>query len=248
MRKLNSQTSVSSSPTPASTPASPNPNPDVVVIDPGAKARAAGGQVDVEMDAEGNPTFQETEKVVIPLALGQSPWMAVVDQISPLLDDPVWQVRQGAALAIMEIVRSSEGAGPTDWLLDVARQLISLLVMDRFGDFLGDTVVAPVREAAAQALGVVIKYLDFVGVEQVHSSLMAMIAQPWCKRGPDEGKEKWERFAWEIRHAGLLGMRYEVAVRPDLLGAVVDGDTDVKPDVGTKLDLLNDVVQATSLA
>lgn len=37
------------------------------------------------------------------------------------------------------------------WLEDTACRLLCVLAMDRFGDFVGDAVVAPVRETAAMA-------------------------------------------------------------------------------------------------
>lgn len=40
------------------------------------------------------------------------------------------------------------------WLEDVGLRLLCVLALDHFGDFLGDQVVAPVRETCAQALGI----------------------------------------------------------------------------------------------
>jgi len=45
------------------------------------------------------------------------------------------------------------------WLEDVGLRLLCVLALDHFGDFLGDQVVAPVRETCAQALGIHTKYL-----------------------------------------------------------------------------------------
>lgn len=39
------------------------------------------------------------------------------------------------------------------WLEDMAVRLVCVLALDRFGDFVSDQVVAPVRETCAQALG-----------------------------------------------------------------------------------------------
>lgn len=44
------------------------------------------------------------------------------------------------------------------WLEDMAVRLVCVLALDRFGDFVSDQVVAPVRETCAQALGM-IKYI-----------------------------------------------------------------------------------------
>jgi len=39
------------------------------------------------------------------------------------------------------------------WLEDSALRLLCVLALDRFGDFVSDEVVAPVRETCAQTLG-----------------------------------------------------------------------------------------------
>lgn len=44
------------------------------------------------------------------------------------------------------------------WLEDVGLRLLCVLALDHFGDFLGDQVVAPVRETCAQALGILYYY------------------------------------------------------------------------------------------
>lgn len=57
--------------------------------------------------------------------------------------------------------------------------------------------MAPVRETCAQTLGVVINLLDSDGVHSVVSALLALLAQS----------------QWEVRHGGLLGLKYLLAVR-----------------------------------
>lgn len=98
--------------------------------------------------------------------------------------------------------------------MQIARHLLALLALDRFGDFLGDIVMAPVREVSAQALGICIKQLGTSDIHEIHQIMLSMIHQPWARR---DG-EKWEKFSWELRHAGLLGLKYEVVVRSDLEG------------------------------
>lgn len=112
----------------------------------------------------------------------------------------------------MEICRSL-GANIT-----VARHLVKLLARDRFGDFLGDMVVAPVRETAAQALGVCLKHLPVPEAREMHDALFQMIMQSWASRS---GVERWEKFAWELRHAGLLGFKYEIVVGSPDLGNII---------------------------
>ncbi|ORY35400.1 putative helicase [Naematelia encephala] len=262
MRKLNQQAAVGVSdgsnasttlPTPQSSPPASDNKPDVVTIDPGAKARAAaaaGGAVEPVLDAEGNLIARVSDTPKLELETGRSPWMTVLDELSPDLTDPAWQRRHGSSLGIMEILSPVASSLPTNtFLIHLARQLVALLALDRFGDFVGDTVIAPVRETAAQCLGVLLKYMDIAGVQEVHENLMQMVRQPWAKRGKEaEGKQRGEKFAWEVRHAGLLGLKYEVAVRGDLLGKKLL-EEDVKPDLQAEgLDLMRDIVQAAILA
>lgn len=260
MRRLNEKAvgtgSSSAAPSRANSPSLPESSmtPDlkteVITIDPGAKARAAeaGGQIDPVIDADGNPLPSSKTLTMIS---GQSPWTTVLLEVIPDLHDTTWQTRHGSALVIMEILRSLGASYATphpELYVALSRQLLSLLVLDRFGDFVGDTVIAPVRETAAQTLGVVLKYISNPGVKEIHQTLMGMVKQPWAKRGKEsDNLQKAEKFAWEVRHAGLLGLKYEVAVRGDLLSVKVEGD--IKPDVEMgDFNLLDDVVNAAILA
>ncbi|GAB1607432.1 TATA-binding protein-associated factor 172-like [Argonauta hians] len=148
-----------------------------------------------------------------------------------------WEVRHGAATGLREVVKlHGKGAGratdtPIDqmvimnqtWLCDLGLRLLCVLALDRFGDFVADEVVAPVRETCAQTLGVVIHLLDSDGVHSVVSALLALLAQD----------------QWEVRHGGLLGLKYLLAVRknmttellPKILPCILEGLKDVDDDV-----------------
>ncbi|XP_073057089.1 TATA-binding protein-associated factor BTAF1-like [Primulina eburnea] len=120
--------------------------------------------------------------------------------------------------------------GRTSWLRnceflqDCAIRFLCVLTLDRFGDYISDQVVAPVRETCAQALGAVLKYMHPTLVQETLNILLKM----------------QRRSEWEIRHGSLLGTKYLVAVRQemlhDLLGPVLpacktgleDPDDDVR--------------------
>lgn len=213
-----------------------------------------------ELDAAGNPIAPSSSRSALTMRPGISPWTVVLLEIVPDLDDQAWQTRHGTASALLELLRSASVSlsTPAPLLLSIARQLLSLLVLDRFGDFVGDTVIAPVRETAAQALGVLLKYLPDTAVLEVHAALLEMVKQPWAKRGKQV--DEADKFRWEVRHAGLLGIKYEVAVRGDLLlsqkvepahgGVKVEAKEEIKPDLelGQGRGLLHDVVDAALLA
>lgn len=86
------------------------------------------------------------------------------------------------------------------YLEDLAIRLICVFALDRFGDFVSDQVVAPVRETCAQTLGVTLKYMSKEEVRKVLSCLLLL----------------QNHTLWEIRHGGLLGLRFILAVRTDL--------------------------------
>jgi TATA-binding protein-associated factor len=265
MRKLNEQVAkTSSAPTPSATPTPrgspakpsvslPESSSNIVTIDPGAKARAAtngsGGQVEPTLDSDGNVISTQSEKSRIKVQAGEPPWITIITEIIPYLSDPAWQARHGASQGIMEIIRSLPSLTDTI-LLPISRHFLTLLALDRFGDFLGDTVVAPVRETSAQGLGICLRGLSVEGVKEVHGVLVQMIRQTWAKRGKEAaGREKWERFSWEIRHAGLLGLKYEVAVRGDLLHGRMKAEEDGKMEVGQEEGwLMTDVVDVAILS
>ncbi|XP_021726401.1 TATA-binding protein-associated factor BTAF1-like [Chenopodium quinoa] len=111
-----------------------------------------------------------------------------------------------------------------EFLQDCAICFLCVLSLDRFGDYVSDQVVAPVRETCAQALGAVLKYMAPELVRETMNILLQM-----------QGRSEWE-----IRHGSLLGIKYLIAVRremmSDLLGFVLpacksgleDPDDDVR--------------------
>lgn len=91
-------------------------------------------------------------------------------------------------------------------------------------------MVAPVRETAAQALATLMPFMAPQTVAAVHRILVAMVRQGG---GPldstskvnleDKGKGVARKYVWQVRHAGLLGLKYLVAVRGDVLRAPLRG-------------------------
>ncbi|XP_051210704.1 TATA-binding protein-associated factor BTAF1 isoform X2 [Lolium perenne] len=88
-----------------------------------------------------------------------------------------------------------------EFLQDCAIRFLCVLSLDRFGDYVSDQVVAPVRETCAQALGAVLKYM--------HPSLVCHTLNILL--------QMQHRQEWEVRHGSLLGIKYLVAVRKEML-------------------------------
>uniref|UniRef100_A0A182VQT4 TATA-binding protein-associated factor 172 n=1 Tax=Anopheles minimus TaxID=112268 RepID=A0A182VQT4_9DIPT len=154
------------------------------------------------------------------------------------LFSPRWETRHGSATALRELLKShADGGGKCVymtkremdrqhqlWLEDATLRLLCVLALDRFGDFVSDQVVAPVRETCAQVLGTVLRQLPLDKVHQTVAILLTFVKQ----------KE------WEVRHGGLLGIKYMLVVREDLIQTflpviindVLTGLFDAVDDVG----------------
>ena len=142
------------------------------------------------------------------------------------------------------------------WAQDLAIKLLSVLSLDRLGDFIFDHVVAPVRETASQTLAALMRVMDSECMQATHRVLVQMIAQDHLQQqGDDEVKmqidgdddEKNKKFkvgrgtkgySWEVRHAGLLGLKYELALRHSR-------DTNSNAAIGNEETLTENVQMAT---
>ncbi|GJQ72210.1 hypothetical protein Trydic_g3301 [Trypoxylus dichotomus] len=143
------------------------------------------------------------------------------DQLSQDLFSCIWETRHGAATALREVLTvHGKGAGKSVyltsdqmienhqiWLEDMAIRLLCVLALDKFGDFVSDSVVAPVRETCAQCLCAVLKLMNEQGCNAALNILLQLLNQ--------EG--------WEARHGGLLGLKYLLAVREDMVHALLTG-------------------------
>ncbi|KAK6642823.1 hypothetical protein RUM43_004325 [Polyplax serrata] len=143
------------------------------------------------------------------------PFQSICDQFVADLFNPRWETRHGAAIGLREIISChGKGAGKTAntsdeqmnkdnklWLQDLAFRVLCVLSLDRFGDFVSDQVVAPVREACAQVLGTILNLMEKSNVESVLKIVAQMMTQN----------------EWEARHGGLLALKYMLAVRKDLV-------------------------------
>ncbi|KAK9464205.1 uncharacterized protein V1516DRAFT_706060 [Lipomyces oligophaga] len=138
------------------------------------------------------------------------------------LFDEAWQTRHGAAAGLREIIRvHGAGAGRIlgksktendvlnkSWLENLACRICCVFSLDRFGDYVSDQVIAPIRESVAQTLAALLVHLPSDVALKTFSVLYDLVMQ--TQFGLDFP-------VWEPCHGGMLGMRYFVAVRKDLL-------------------------------
>lgn len=150
------------------------------------------------------------------------PFDVMCDFLSLDIFDPSWEIRHGAAMGLREVLRvHGRGAGRRfgrskaqndlanrQWLDDLACRLLCVLMLDRFGDYVSDTVVAPIRESIGQTLGALLTQLPDETAISVYKILQEMINQKGTGL---------QQPIWEVCHGGMIGLRYFVAVRKDLL-------------------------------
>jgi TATA-binding protein-associated factor len=167
-----------------------------------------------------------------------------------------WEVRHGAVLGLRELMKKQgSGAGRVKGksleennsknkktLEDLASRLLSLFALDRFGDYVYDTVVAPVRESAAQTLAALLKHLDVDSVVKVFHCLDDLVLQQGITLDANSLP------CWEASHGGMLGLRYFVSVRTDILASKPELLDDVLKMVLHGLKESDDDVQAVAAA
>ncbi|OAA78116.1 hypothetical protein LEL_04939 [Akanthomyces lecanii RCEF 1005] len=150
------------------------------------------------------------------------PYDRLCDFLKVDIFDPSWETRHGAAMALREVIRvhgGGAGRGPAKsraendaankkWLDDLACRLCFVLMLDRFTDYSSDTSVAPIRETIGQTLGSVLKHVPAESVYDTYRILHRMVLQAGLKM---------ERPVWAVCHGGMVGLRYVVAVRKDML-------------------------------
>ncbi|KIJ17139.1 hypothetical protein PAXINDRAFT_130724 [Paxillus involutus ATCC 200175] len=204
-----------------------SPNPSVkapalekVVIDP-----SKGGAVSPKAAQQSN---------VLEVPQGSWIWGGIVSLLEVDIFSPTWETRHGAAMALRELLKTQGASGGMKdgvsteenalahegWCNHLAAKLLCVFVLDRFGDFVSDQVVAPVRETVSQTLASLLLHMPLRSVGHVHSILLQMIRQDFALPSKATvGKKDDRNHVWEVRHAGLLGIKYEVAVRSDLFDA-----------------------------
>lgn len=150
------------------------------------------------------------------------------------LFDPNWEIRHGAAMGLREIVRiHGAGAGRLQdksrahndelnsrWLDDLASRLCCVLMLDRYGDYANENVVAIIRETVGQTLGALLVHLPSTKVIDIYQVLYKMVIQ----KDLDLDVQ-----IWQVCQGGMIGLRYLVAVRTDLLAkheGLLDGVVD----------------------
>ncbi|KAG7452788.1 uncharacterized protein BT62DRAFT_26814 [Guyanagaster necrorhizus] len=229
-------------------------SPDKVIIDP-----TKGGAV--------SPKEVKQSKA-LEVRPGYWIWDGVVKVLEVNLFSAAWEVRHGAAMALRELLKiqgkygGMQAEAPWEeneiahekWCNALSAKFLCVFVLDRFGDFVSDQVIAPVRETVSQTLASLLIHMPRRSVLHVHSILLQMIQQTFTipvsvgssSRSRSKAATEQRTHIWEVRHAGLLGIKYEVAVRSDLFNTIHVKQEDHDTDDSGK-DILRGVVAAALL-
>ena len=140
---------------------------------PGSTGVSGKNAVDPETAARLAAEAAEEEDEAAEVEAGGWPLARTCEKLAYSLFAPRWEERHGAAAALREVLRTAASAAVpsppprargvepdaaaraarknASWLEDAAVRLLCVLSLDRFGDYVGDGVVAPVRETGAGA-------------------------------------------------------------------------------------------------
>ena len=192
------------------------------------------------------------------------PFERLCDLLAVDLFDTNWEIRHGATIALREIIRA-QGAGAgrqrgksrrqnnalnRAWLDDLACRYCCVMMLDRFGDYISDNVVAPIRETIGQALGRLFVHLPEPSLDSIYQVLRRMVLQKDLSLSHP---------IWEVCHGGMLGFKYLGAVRKDIVVShldgileavtkgLTDGDDDVRAvSAATLIPIAEDLVRLRS--
>ena len=177
------------------------------------------------------------------------PFEKLCDILAIDLFDTSWEIRHGAAMGLREILKS-HGAGAARrrgksrpendalnaaWLDDMACRYCCVLMLDRFGDYISDNVIAPIRETVGQAVATLLLHLPQNRLDGIYRVLNTMVIQQSLGLSTP---------IWEVCHGGMLGFKYLGAVRKDFLMPHLDGM--VKLSLKGLADLDDDVRAAAA--
>ncbi|EPX74092.1 TATA-binding protein associated factor Mot1 [Schizosaccharomyces octosporus yFS286] len=146
------------------------------------------------------------------------PFKTLVELFLVDMFDPAWEIRHGACMGLREIIRfAGFGYGRevgkslqennelnTKYFNDLLCRIACVFALDRFGDYLADQVVAPIRESVSQVLGVALIYVPDSSVHSMYKVLHSLVFQ---------NELGLTQRVWEAAHGGMLGIKYLVAMK-----------------------------------
>ncbi|CAF0748348.1 unnamed protein product [Brachionus calyciflorus] len=199
----------------------------------------------LEEDTEEIPVQNEDDLNHIKSLISFTKW------IFSKLFNPEWEIRHGAATCIREIVKklvntlllnNNLNLIPNfDWFETCLYKLFSVIALDRFADYIGDEVVAPVRETCTQTIGILSKLFTISSNDICRlCSIINMFLT-------------LKKNNWETRHSGIMILKYTIAAASasndltnlkqifsltfnNILECIKDNDDDVRQVASSSLE------------
>lgn len=206
-------------------------------------------------------TDRDTVAEVDELGKMKQELVKLVNWLFDKLFDTEWETRHGAACGLRELFKQTSGflnrfktqysssknvvangdatnqvvylnEQVNEWLDRSLTRLLMVIALDKFADFVGDEAVAPVRETAAQIIGILANHLDFTILapadENGHhhqdkwtqlQQLCLIINEFIDIKKPVKSNQQQqqssssssENSSWEIRHSGIMILKYVIA-------------------------------------
>lgn len=152
----------------------------------------------------------------------------------------MWQIRHGAGVGLREIIKyQGSQAGKVKglskeandklhrtWLEDMTIHFLCVLALDKFGDYGSDQTIAPVRETVAQALGAIFRYADAALCLKVANEGLLKLLTASEKISSDVSRSVDSDRSWQMRHGALVGLKYCLSARKDLLRDFICNEKD----------------------
>jgi TATA-binding protein-associated factor len=177
------------------------------------------------------------------------------------LFEPEWEIRHGAATSLREVAKKLVNAlfsvsnlknderppiaQLQPWFDTLLFKLFKVVALDRFADYIGDEVVAPVRETCTQTIGVISKLytLDSAETKRIcnlinmffstHSSNVSAVVVVVVAHSTG-GKSNWE-----VQHSGIMILKYTIAA------ALASGTSTLREIFSQTFDHVLDCIQNT---
>lgn len=164
-----------------------------------------------------------------------------------------WEIRHGSATCLREIIKklintlllnNNLNLIPNyNWFETCLYKLFSVIALDRFADYIGDEVVAPVRETCTQTIGIISKLFT---ISSHDTNRLCSIINMYLTREISDNN-------WEIRHSGIMILKYTIAAAnaanqlenlkkifsltfENILKCIKDSDDDVRQVASSSLE------------
>lgn len=141
-----------------------------------------------------------------------------------------WETRHGSAICLRCILSYQACLLPISLLEHILCDLLLVLFLDRFNDFVGDQTVAPVRGIVAQIFAVLFMAKRTLATnENNKNDFVAVLSQQhfkWLLQNLKQlvAMSGFEADTWMTRYSACLGLKFVIAARMRQTTDVQDGN------------------------